>query len=120
MNEAEKRLLKAIFETEVQKGMGEMPDNFPDTNEDKIGYAAYAATKSLEYLSPALQRLYHCEAFCKLDTPNIITNNEMRMALEYLSRVKCNIDDAYNELLTVYKRTKDSNQSGGDVQENGG
>lgn len=85
-------------------------DSYPDTDADKIGYAAYVVTKSLEYISPALQRLYRCEALCKLDTPNIITNNESRMALERLIRAKRNIDEAYNEVLTVYKRTKDYSQ----------
>lgn len=118
MNKSEKRLLKAIFEDKVDKvdkvtdaaDDNELPDNYPDTDADKIGYAAYVVTKSLEYISPALQRLYRCEALCKLNPPNIITNNESRMALEHLIRAKRDIDDAYNEVLTVYKRTKDYSQ----------
>lgn len=110
MNESEKRLLKAVFENKPQDENEGLPDNYPDTDTDKIGYAAYVVTKSLEYISPALQRLYRCEALCKLNPPNIITNNESRMALEHLIRVKRDIDDAYNEVLTVYKRTKDYSQ----------
>lgn len=108
MNKAEERLLKAIIGKEFEDD--ELPDNYPDTDADKIGYAGYVVTKSLEYISPALRRLYRCEALCKLDPPKIITNNESRMALEHLIRVKRNIDDAYNEVLTVYKRTKEENK----------
>lgn len=103
MNESEKRLLKAIFKNEA-KDEG-LPDNYPDTDTEKIGYAAYVVTKSLEYISPALQQLYRCEALCKITPPDIITNNEARMAMEHLSRVKRGVDDAYNEVLAVYNRT---------------
>ena len=100
--EAEKRLLTAIFNDNEE---GDIPDNYPDTDAEKIGYAAYALTKTLEHISPALQRLYRMEALCKLDAPPIIAHNEARMALEHLRKVKQDMDDAYNETLLVYKRS---------------
>ena len=101
MKKSEKKLLYAI-----NKEASETPDNYPDTDADKVGYAAYALTKSLERISPAITRLYRCESLCKVGSPNIITNNETRMALGHLIAVKCDIDDAYKEVLEVYNRTK--------------
>lgn len=100
--EAEKKLLTAIFNDNED---GDMPDNYPDTDAEKIGYAAYALTKTLEHISPALQRLYRMEALCKLGAPPIIAYNEARIALKHLRKVKLDVDAAYNETLTVYKRS---------------
>jgi len=103
-----KKLLKVIFEDDAETDTDKLPDNFPDTDAEKIGYAAYVLTKSLERIGNAIHRLYRCEALCKINPPNIITHNEARMALEHLVRVKGDIYEAYNETLTVFERTKNS------------
>ncbi|HZJ76007.1 MAG TPA: hypothetical protein VFD25_05410 [Clostridia bacterium] len=100
MNKAEERLLKAIFEVE------EMPEDYPDTNGEKIGYAAYALTKTLEKISPALRRLNRCESLLKIGAPDIIVNNEAKMALRHLIEVKRDVDDAVNEVTAVFESTE--------------
>lgn len=108
----EERLLKAIFGKEWKPKSkavdeeDEAEDNYPDTNAEKIGYAQYSLIKSLEYISPALQRLTRLDSLYKCDKlPEIIAHNEARMALDKIVRVKQAVDDAYTEVLTVFKRT---------------
>lgn len=106
----EERLLKAIFGKEWKpksKAVDEEYDeNYPDTNAEKIGYAQYSLIKSLEYISPAIQRLTRLDSLYKCDKlPEIIAHNEARMALDKIVRIKQAVDDAYTEVLTVFKRT---------------
>lgn len=103
---AEERLLKAIFENEPQDENGELPDNYPDTNADKIGYALYTLTKSLESISPAIIRLNILESSVKVGCPDIIINNEAKMALRHLLKIKCDVNDVIDEVITVFDRTK--------------
>jgi len=106
----EERLLKAIY---AEDGDDAMPDNYPDTYLEKADYAEYCMIKLLEYLSPALCRVSRLCAMLKAGQegekntlPSIITNNETRMVLEPLARVKGDVDDAFTELLKIYNETK--------------
>ena len=109
----EERLLKAIFGKAWEQSKtadDEYDENYPDTNADKIDYAAYALTKSLERISPALIRLRRLDSLYTVsrggsELPDVIAHNEARMALKHLARAKRDIDDAYNEVMIVLERT---------------
>lgn len=105
----EKDLLNAIFNGDEDE------DNYPDTDAEKIGYAAYALTKSLESISPALNRLYRLKSLYALkELPDIIAYNEVRMALKHLQVVKMDVDDAIKKAMEVYRRTKKEPDGKGD------
>lgn len=121
----EEKLLKAIFDEsrdDIEELLDEdcaededYDDNYPDTNLEKIGYALYAVTKSLEYISPAIARLNRLQTLLRVSTeenkmPDVITNNEARMALNHLMRVSGNVEDAFSEVSDVYNRTKGDNK----------
>lgn len=130
-NEQAERLLKAIFSAEdkdpndmtagemegeteeTDAGMPEMPDNFPDTVLDKVGYAEYVLTNGLQYIGKALYRLSRLQGLLRVSEkdgentlPNIITNNELRMALEPLLRMHGGIKEITEMLLPIYHDTK--------------
>ena len=92
----------------------EMPDNYPDTYLDKADYALFCLHKSLKSISPALGRISRLcgllrvsEKDGKNTLPDIITHNESRMALRHLTMVKCDVDEAYQELLSIFESTKE-------------
>ena len=113
----EERLLKEIFAKDDAENNGpewEMPDNYPDTYLDKADYALFCLHKSLKSISPALERISRLcgllrvsEKDGKNTLPDIITHNESRMALRHLSMVKRDVDDAYQEILSIFENTKE-------------
>jgi hypothetical protein len=119
-NEQAERLLKAIFAkdddtepAEAEAWMPEMPDNFPDTVLEKVGYAEYVLTNGLQYIGKALYRLSRLQGLLRVTEkdsenclPNIITNNELRMALEPLLRVHDGVKEITEMLLQIYHDTK--------------
>lgn len=78
----------------------------PETNADKIGNAAYALTKTLESISPAITRLYRLSGLLKMDAPDIIISNEARMALDHMMRVYRDVGDAIRETREVWESTR--------------
>ena len=106
----EERLLEAIFKK--SGGKKKEGDKYPEKNSEKIGYALYLITRSLESISPALTRLSRLDNLYKMEKlPEIIAHNEARMALDKIVKVKQSIDDAYNEVLIVFKRTKEKEEN---------
>ena len=112
--------------------LDEMPDNYPDTYLDKADYALFCLHKSLKSISPALGRISRLcgllrvgEKDGKNTLPDIITHNEIRMALRHLTMVKCDVDEAYQEILSIFENTKEpgtvsKTESVGQGQEPGG
>lgn len=106
--EQAKKLLTAIF-ADVEDAPDEepIPDNYPDTDHEKVGYSEYVLTHSLQYIGKAihrLSRLYRLMALPEL--PDIIKQNELRMALEPLLQVENDVKDIAEMLVAVYKETK--------------
>lgn len=107
----EERLLREIFTKSEQD---EMPDNYPETYFEKADYAMFCMHKSLASISPALGRISRLcgllrvsEKDGKNTLPDIITHNESRMALRHLTMVKRDVDDAYQEILSIFEKTKE-------------
>lgn len=119
----EERLLREIFAKSEQD---EMPDNYPATYLEKADYAMHCMHKSLESISPALGRISRLcgllrvsERDGKNTLPTIITHNESRMALRHLVGVKRDVDDAYQEILSIFESTNTKTESvgeGGEVE----
>lgn len=105
--EQAKKLLQAIFS---EKKTDE--DNYPETIADKVGYAEYVLTHNLSNIGKALNRLSRLSRLLLVSEkhenglPDIITNNELRMALEPLLRVREDIAEITNILVQVYHETK--------------
>ena len=102
------RLLKAIF----AEGE-ELDDNYPNTIKEKVGYSQYVAANTLSGIGKALNRLsrlYSLLAISEKDgenkLPDIITSNELRMALTPLYGVKRDIDEIVDMLSELYRATK--------------
>ena len=107
----EERLLRALFTKGKQ---GEMPDNYPATYLEKADYAMHCMHKSLKSISPALGRISRLCGFLRVSEkdgkntlPDIITHNESCMALKHLTMVKCDVDEAYQEILSIFESTKE-------------
>ena len=108
METKEERLLKAIFSEKE-----EPDDNLPQTYAEKAGYAEYALTHTLQDISAALWRLsrldrllFAAEKDGENTLPNIITNNEVRMALTPLLRVENDVSEITEMLAGIYNETK--------------
>ena len=107
--EQSKKLLQAIFAEEDTD-----EDNYPETITDKVGYAEYVLTHSLEYIGKALHRLGRLNRLLLVagkhdgGLPDIITNNELRMALQPLMQVENDIKDITEMLIEIYRATKPS------------
>ena len=87
----------------------EMPENYPETLSDKAHYAEYCVQKSLESISASLWRMSRVRTFVSLGSmPNIITNNETKMALKHLAFAMDDFKDAYKELRAIFDATKDA------------
>ena len=104
--EQAKRLQKAIFAEEDTD-----EDNYPETITDKVDYAEYVLTHSLEYIGKAIYRLSRLSRLFLVagksgGLPDIITNNELRMALEPLLRVREDVNEITDYLLESYRETK--------------
>lgn len=103
----EERLLKKIF------GKHKEEDDRPRTIIDLVGFSELLVTKSLENISRSIVRLSRLHRLLTITQkdgqdklPDIITNNEARMALEALVPAKNEINDAVAYLLAVYRATK--------------
>ena len=101
------RLIKAIFSEE------EPYDNYPDTVKEKVGYSQHVAVHTLVELGQAIHRLNRLYSLLtvsekddKNELPDIITSNELRMALKPLLRIKSGIDEVTEMLIEVYSGTK--------------
>ena len=123
----EERLLNEMFTKSEQDELDEMPDNYPETYFEKADYAMFCLHKVLGCLSPALGRISRLcgllrigEKDCKNTLPDIITHNESRMALRHLIMVKRDIDDAYQEILSIFENTNTKTESVGQGPEPGG
>ena len=104
--EQAKRLLTAIF----GEGESEKPedDNYPETDLEKVGYSEYVLTHTLQYIGRAIHRLSRLHNLLALpDLPDIIKQNELRMALEPLLQVENDVKDIAEMLTAVYKATKE-------------
>ena len=108
MESKEERLLKAIFSEKE-----EPDDNLPQTYAEKAGYAEYALTHTLQDISAALWRLsrldrllFASEKDGEHTLPDIITNNEVRMALTPLLRVENDVSEITEMLAEIYYETK--------------
>ena len=104
--EQAKKLLNAIFAEEDTD-----EDNYPETIADKVSYSEYVLTHNLQYIGKAIDRLSRLSRlFLVADKsgglPDIITNNELRMALEPLLRVREDINEITDYLLESYRETK--------------
>ena len=103
----EKRLLQAIF---AEEETGE--DNYPETISEKVGYAEYVLTHNLSNVGKALNRLSRLSRLLLVSEkhenglPDIITNNELRMALEPLLIVCEDVVEITDILVQVYHETK--------------
>lgn len=102
------RLLKAILSEEE-----EPDDNYPNTIKEKVGYSQYVATHLLGELGQAIHRLNRLYSLLtvsekdgKNELPNIITSNELRMALKPLINIKSDIDEIANMLTEIYNDTR--------------
>lgn len=113
----EERLLKDILakDNSENKGPeGEMPDNYPETYFEKADYALFCLHKSLGFISPALGRISRLCGYLRViekdgknTLPRIIAHNESRMALRHLTMVQRDVDDAYQEILSIFENTKE-------------
>ena len=108
--EQAKKLLTAIF----SESGDEMPvDNYPDTDREKVGYSEYVLTHTLQYIGKAIHRLSRLHNLMALpDLPDIIKQNELRMALEPLLQVENDVKDITEMLTEVYRDTKIVAQAG--------
>ena len=108
METKEERLLKAIF-SEKEK----LDDNFPETYVEKVCYADCVIIHTLQDISAALWRLSRLNRLLSVSEkdgentlPNIITNNEVRMALTPLLRVENDVSEITEMLAGIYNETK--------------
>lgn len=105
--EQAKKLLQAIFAEEDT----DTDDDYPKTIADKVSYAEYVLTHNLQYIGKALNRLSRLNRLLLVadkngGLPDIITNNELRMALEPLMRVREDVNEITGFLLEEYRATK--------------
>lgn len=102
--EQAKKLLAAIFENADEEPED---NNYPETVSDKVGYSEYVLTHTLQYIGRAINRLCRLSRLLALkELPDIITHNELRMALEPLLQVENDVKDIAEMLTEVYKATK--------------
>ena len=101
-----KKLLQAIFAEEETD-----EDNYPETIAEKVSYAEYVLTHNLSNVGKALNRLSRLSRLLLVSEkhenglPDIITNNELRMALEPLLRMRGDIVEITDILVQVYHET---------------
>lgn len=105
--EQSKRLLQAIFAEEETD-----EDNYPETISEKVDYAEYALIHNLSNIGKALNRLSRLSRLLLVSEkhenglPDIITNNELRMALEPLLIVREDVAEITKFLSEAYHETK--------------
>ena len=108
MESKEERLLKAIFSENEDPD-----DNYPETYVEKVCYADCVITHTLQDISAALWRLSRLNRLLSVSEkdgentlPNIITHNEVRMALTPLLRVENDVSEITEMLAGIYNETK--------------
>ena len=122
--EQAKKLLNAIFAKE--ENLEEMTeaeeceladDNYPETITEKVGYAQYVITHDLQNIGATIHRLSRLYNLLNVSEkggenklPDIITNNELRMALKPLLQVENDIKDITEILTEIYRATKPRNE----------
>lgn len=115
----EERLLKAIFGKKVKPVCEppEIPDNYPETFIDKVCYSECILYHTIAEITPALHRLnrlHNLLAVSEKDgenkLPDIITNNESRMALKHLLQVQNDINEVCGYVEEIYKATEGKNE----------
>jgi len=118
MNTEEERLLKAIFENSEDDN----DSNYPETYSEKVGYAECVVTQILPNISRVIWRLSRLDRLLtvsekdgKNTLPDIITNNELRMALEPLLQVENDISEITGMLTEIYKDTKPQKGKGAEA-----
>ena len=105
--EQAEKLLQAIFAEEDTD-----EDNYPETIAEKVSYAEYVLTHNLSNIGKALNRLSRLSRLLLVSEkhenglPDIITSNELRMALEPLLIVREDVVEITNILLEVYHETR--------------
>ncbi len=105
--EQAEKLLQAIFAEEETD-----EDNYPETIAEKVSYAEYVLTHNLSNVGKALNRLSRLSRLLLVSEkrenrlPDIITNNELRMALEPLAIVCEDVAEIADILLEVYHETR--------------
>ena len=121
------RMHEALLDELLDEILDEMPDNYPATYLDKADYALHCMHKSLGSLSPALGRISRLCGLLRVGEkdgentlPDIITYDGSRMALKHLVWVKRDIDDAYQEMLSIFESTNTETESVGQGPEPGG
>ena len=102
--EQAKKLIEAIFKDTDNEPED---DNYPETDLEKVGYSEYVLTHSLQYFGKAIHRLSHLHHLLALpELPEIIKQNELRMALEPLLQVENDVKDITEMLTPIYKAMK--------------
>jgi hypothetical protein len=114
MSTGEERLLRAIFAEKDSEDDDGFSEDYPQSYSGKAHYAHFLLHKSLENLSPALCKLSRLRGLLqagqkdgKDGLPRIITNNESRMVLQHLGKVKGDVNKAYCEICQIFKDTKE-------------
>ena len=105
--EQSKKLLQAIFAEEETDDK----DNYPETIAEKVSYAEYVLTHNLSNVGEALNRLNRLSRLLLVSEksgglPDIITSNELRMALEPLLIVCEDVVEITDMLLEAYHETR--------------
>lgn len=116
MNETQgKRLLDALFGSIKNEAIAETEpeDNYPETTTEKVGYSEFVVIHALQNISPALQRLTRlhrllmvAEKSGESQLPDVITLNEVKMALNPLLQIENDIKEVNEMLAEVYRATK--------------
>ena len=115
--EQAKRLLNAIFkkpeDESEEPNIDEPDDNYPETTIEKVGYSECVIVHMLENIAPAIQRISRLHRLLTLEEkdpanklPEIILNNELRIALKPLLQVENDIKDIMEMLMPIYRATK--------------
>ena len=113
----EELLLKAIFNE--AEGLEPEDDNYPSTHIEKVGYAEFVLTNTLGNIGKAIQRLSRLHRLLIITDksgnglPDIITNNEIRMAIKPILHIENDVKDVLDMLIPIYKETKTETQTEG-------
>lgn len=112
----EERLLKAIF-TENDIDKEENDEDYPKTTIEKISFSELLVANSLQGISRAIIRLSRIHRLLTIShtLPDIITNNEVRVALEALLPVENDIKEVTDMLTEIYRETKPKKQANDSV-----
>jgi len=88
----------------------EMPENFPDTVQDKVACAMYDMFSLIESANRAAKqfaRLNSLLASCGGKLPNVITRNELKTAARHVDRVTEDLLSVSGLMLEVGNKVKE-------------